>query len=217
MDPKGNTPPRFLLVTTLSLGLASVFFLPRWLLGRWAEPNIFGPEEAPEAPVAVVFGAGLRRDGRPTAVLADRVRAAVDLYRRGKVRTLLLSGAARADGHHEAQAMAALARDLGVPKQDIWVDEGGTRTFETCRRAASLFGVRRALLVSQRYHLPRALLTCKALGIQATGVSADLRSYRPVQYRFWTLREVPATVVALWDILTQPHAAGHAETTSHSG
>lgn len=217
MEPSGSTFPRFLLVAAVGVGLAGAFFLPRWLLGRWAEPHIFAPDDTPAAPVAVVFGAGLRRDGRPTTVLADRVRTAADLYHRGKVRTLLLSGAGRADGHHEARAMAALAQDLGVPEEAILIDEGGTRTFETCRRAAAVFGVQQALLVSQRYHLPRALLTCKALGIQALGVAADLRPYRPVQYRFWTLREVPATVVALWDILTQAHPTGHADTSSRSG
>src|SRR4030065_362464 len=83
------------------------------------------PETAPVSPVAIVFGAGLRRNGTPTQVLADRVVVAAALFHQGRVARLLLSGSTRGGGYDEAGAMAALAVDLGVPPEALWVDNGG--------------------------------------------------------------------------------------------
>jgi vancomycin permeability regulator SanA len=174
---------------------------PRRIVERRFAGRIYTAEDAPSAPVAVVFGAGLRRDGRPTAVLYDRVAAAVQLYRAGKVEQLLMSGTRSSESYDEPAAMRDLAIELGVPGQAIQVDGQGTRTFASCERAAETFGYGQALLVSQRYHLPRALATCEALGIQADGVSADLRPYNPRVYRYWETREVLATTVALLETL----------------
>lgn len=172
---------------------------PRWLLQWRYTQRILGPEEAPKTPVAIVFGAGLLRDGRPSPVLADRVATAAILYRQRKVQRLLMSGTGRADGYDEPAAMRDLAVALGVPASDVQIDRGGTRTFETCYRAREVFRIDRALLVSQRYHLPRALVSCRAVGIDANGVSADLRRYNPRSQGYWELREFPATLVALWE------------------
>jgi SanA protein len=187
-----------LLIACGSLATFAVA-LPRLLLGWRYSQRIFLTDTAPAAPAAIVFGAGLTRDGRPTIVLADRVRTAVELYRLGKVETILMSGSAPAVGYSEPEAMRRLALSLGVPAQVLKVDPGGTRTYATCLRAKELFGIDRALLVSQAFHLPRALLTCHALGMRAEGVSADLRVYRTQALSFWRIREVPATWVALWE------------------
>ncbi len=104
----------------------------------------------------------------------------------------------------EPLAMRQLAIQLGVHPDDILVDTGGTRTYETCRRAQQVFNVKSAMLISQRFHLPRALGICEALGIDAIGVSADLRSYGSLSSRIWQLREIPATLVALWDSYIAP-------------
>jgi SanA protein len=173
--------------------------LPRLLVGLAFARHIYLADTAPAAPTAIVFGAGLTRDGRPTTVLADRVRTAVELYRLGKVDTILMSGSARSAGYNEAEAMRTLALSLGVPPAALLVDPAGTRTYATCLRAKELFGIDSALLVSQTFHLPRALVTCGGLGVRASGVSADLRRYRTRALRFWRIREVPATWVALWE------------------
>jgi SanA protein len=173
--------------------------LPRLLLGWRYSQRIFLVDSAPAAPAAIVFGAGLTRDGRPTTVLADRVQTAVALYQEGKVGTILMSGSAQASGYSEPEAMRQLALSLGVPERALQVDGGGTRTYATCLRAKQVFGIDRALLVSQTFHLPRALLTCDGLGLRASGVAADLRTYRTRALSFWRLREVPATWVALWE------------------
>ena len=187
-----------LLGTTATL----LLILPRWLLDRGYQSRIFSASEAPSHPIAIVFGAGLRRDGRPTTVLADRIATAAQLYRSGKVAKVLLSGSARPDGYNEAASMRSLAVELGVPEGDILTDSGGDRTFLTCLRAHERYGIDSAVLVTQRYHLPRALVLCDAIGIDADGVISDLRSYRAE--RFWALRESFATLRALWDAgLTQ--------------
>jgi SanA protein len=183
----------------LLIGVATTLLLvlPRWLLDRGYQERIFTSAEAPDRPVAIVFGAGLRRDGRPTTVLADRIATAVQLYHSGQVSKILVSGSARADGYDEAGSMQVYAHELGVPAKDILTDSGGDRTFLTCLRARELYGVESALLVTQRYHLPRALILCDAIGIHADGVASDLRTYRAG--RFWALRESFATLRALWD------------------
>lgn len=149
-------------------------------------------------PTAVVFGAGLRRDGRPTTVLADRVSTAVALYQQGKVKTLLMSGSSNSTGYDEAAAMLEFAIQLGVPQEDILVDPEGDRTYLTCARAKDIFGVERALLITQRYHLPRALILCDALSIESEGVAADLRPYSA--QTMWSAREIGATFRALWEV-----------------
>jgi len=198
-----STLLRLALVTGLLAGLLA---LPRWLLGWRLEPRIYSLEQPPETPrpYAVVFGAGLRRSGQPTVVLSDRVSAAAQLYHLGLVGKLLMSGTQR-PGYDEPQAMSLEAQELGVPAAAIVIDGGGTRTLETCRRARHVFGVESAYLVTQRYHLPRALATCDGLGLPADGLAADLRNYRGTGY--WALREIPATLVALVEAYLQPAGA----------
>lgn len=149
-------------------------------------------------PTAVVFGAGLRRDGRPTTVLADRVSTAVSLYQQGKVKTLLMSGSSDKSGYDEPSAMLEFALQLGVPQEDIFIDPEGDRTYLTCAHAKNIYGVERAILVTQRYHLPRALIICDALSIESEGVAADLRPYSA--QTIWSAREIGATFRALWDV-----------------
>jgi len=187
---------RWLIVPPLlALGLMA----PKWMLERQFRGRIVSPEQAPAEAVAVVFGAGLRRDGTPTAVLADRVDTAVALYRLGKVERLLMSGSSR-PGYDEPAAMASRARSMGVPQEAILTDPLGFRTYATCARARQA-GIRTALLVSQRFHLPRALALCQSMGLQAFGVPADRSVYSARARRFWALREVPASFVAWLETL----------------
>jgi vancomycin permeability regulator SanA len=185
---------RFLILITI---LVASFTLPRWLLNWRFETRIVTADEAPEKPTAIVYGAGLRRDGRPTTVLADRVQTAANLYQEGKVELLLMSGSSHGESYDESNSMREYAISLGVPEENILVDPEGDRTYLSCLRARDEFGVDEALLVSQRYHLPRALILCETLGIEAYGVASDLRTYRAQS--FWSARESLATIRALWD------------------
>ena len=173
---------------------------PRRIVERRFVDSIVDIADAPHAPVGIVFGAGLRRDGGPTTVLYDRVAAAAQLFSEGKVDSLLMSGHETAEGYSEPRAMREVAESLGVPSEAIVTDGLGTRTFTTCERAISTFGIEQALLITQDYHLPRALAICDGLGIDAVGVSADLRPYSPRALQYWETREIPATLVALVEI-----------------
>lgn len=195
----------FSLLVLLVIGLILAGIVPRLVTRVFAASRLFLPENSPSSQVAIVFGAGLYRDGRPTPVLRDRVATAVDLYSAGKVEKLLMSGDNSNAAHNEPGAMRDYALALGVPDGDIIQDFAGRRTYDTCYRARDIFHVDSAILVTQAFHLPRALYTCNMLGVSAVGVPADLRQYRRVSQAFWDLRETAATAVALWQIhITQP-------------
>jgi SanA protein len=133
-------------------------------------------------------------------VLRDRVATAVQLYSSGKVQKLLMSGDNRFVEYNEPGAMRDYALELGVPDDDIVLDYAGRRTYDTCFRARHIFQVQSAILVTQTFHLPRALYVCNALGVPAVGVSADQRAYRRPARLFWNLRETVATLIALWEV-----------------
>ncbi len=153
-------------------------------------------------PVAVVFGAGVRGDN-PSAMLYDRVASAVELYKLGKVSTLLMSGDNRFVNYNEPGVMRNVALRLGVPDEAIVLDMAGRSTYETCYRAHEIFGVRNAVLVTQEFHLDRALFTCNALGVEAVGLVADQRLYRGLTY--YNLREIAATANAFLELyITRP-------------
>ena len=192
-----------MLVLTLVLSIvivALIFILPRSITGLYARTRVYSPESSPKQRVAVVFGAGLWRDGRPSPVLRDRVSTAAHLYFAGKVEKILMSGDNRFEDYNEPGAMSSYALELGVPKEDIVLDYAGRRTYDTCYRARDIFGIHQAILVTQSFHLPRALYTCHILGVSATGVNADRRTYRPASLLYWNLRETIATVVAVWEL-----------------
>jgi vancomycin permeability regulator SanA len=157
------------------------------------------------APVAIVFGAGLRPDGTPTPLLRDRVDLAADLYAAGRVRILLLTGDHGTTGHDEVGAMAAYAESRGVPRSRIVLDHAGFDTYASCYRARSVFGVRRAIVVTTRFHLARAVYTCRRLGVSAYGAGTpDWSRYRSDAPR-WQVRELVAAARAVWQLhVTHP-------------
>lgn len=168
-------------------------------------PKTHLPQNAPEAPVALVLGAGLNRDGSPGVVLRDRVEMAASLYFSGKVDKLLMSGDNSSQFYNEPGAMQTYALSLGVPEEDIVLDYAGRRTYDSCYRARAIFGVDQLVVVTQAFHLPRALFLCNAFEINATGVAADDANYNRRGYIFWWTREILASTVAVWDVyISQP-------------
>jgi SanA protein len=182
----------------LALLILIATLAPRIITGLYANNRIYEVQDAPARRVAIVFGAGLRRDGTPTAIL--RVETAAELYFSGKVEKILMSGDNRFDYYNEPEAMRQYAISLGVPLQAIAMDYAGRRTYDTCYRARVIFGVESALLVSQKFHLPRALFLCNALGLEAAGVESNQRSYRNRALLIWNIREQLATIGAFFDV-----------------
>ncbi len=155
--------------------------------------------------VAIVFGAGLWYDGGPSPVLYDRVATAAQLYKDGQVQKILLSGDNRFINYSEPEVMRQTALQLGVPDDVLVLDYAGRRTYDTCYRARDIFGVNHAILVTQAFHLERALYLCNALGIDSLGLIADRRAYDAGSYAWWQLREAAATLEAWLDLnLTHP-------------
>ena len=193
---------RFLWKSGLVLGIAGLlgFFLPRLITTLYAWNRIYQADQAPAERIAIVFGAGLRRDGSPTAILRDRVETGARLYLEGKVEKLLLSGDNSEEYYNEPEAMRQYAVSLGVPDTDIVLDYAGRRTYDTCFRAKAIFGVESALLVTQKFHLPRALFLCNTLGITASGVEANNLNYRNLSLLIWNIREQLATAEAFLDV-----------------
>lgn len=144
--------------------------------------RIFPASVVPHAPVALVFGAGLAHNGVPSPLLAERLDSAVELYRIGKVEKVLLSGDDSFRTHDETRAMRRYAETQGVPEDAIVRDVAGLSTYDSCFRAKAVFGVRRAILVTQGFHLPRALFIANSLGIDADGVPADATLSGPLLY-----------------------------------
>lgn len=174
-----------------------------WTLTRRYHAAIHMEASTVSAPVAIVFGAGYWPSGRLSNVLMDRLDAAIDLYESGSVRKLLFSGDNRVEDYNEPEVMLNYALRRGVPREDIVLDYAGRRTYATCYRARDIFRVDQAVLVTQRYHQPRALLTCRTLGLDAVGYVADRQRY--VDIEWYRLREIPALWLAWWQLhVTRP-------------
>jgi SanA protein len=177
-----------------------ILALSRLVTGLYAHSRTFTPDDVPTRRVAIVFGAGLWRNGTATPVLRDRVQTAANLYFAGKVEKLWMSGDNRFVEYNEPAVMREVALSLGIPEAAIVVDFAGRRTYDTCYRARAIFGVTEAILVTQAFHLPRAIYECSRLGVDSVGVNADLRVYSKSSVLYWNARELFATVAALWDL-----------------
>jgi vancomycin permeability regulator SanA len=163
------------------------------------------PYTVPQEPVAIIFGAGVRPGGRLSPMLADRVEAGIQLYQEGRVRKLLMTGDNSRIDYDEVTAMQRFAEERGVPTEDITLDYAGFNTYDSCYRARAIFGVENAILVTQRYHLPRAVYTCRQLGIRAVGLGTPDWERYPRVMGPYSMREALATLNALWEVhITRP-------------
>lgn len=159
--------------------------------------------ELMEKKAAIILGASVNPvNNLPSDILADRVLTGAQLYKEGKVLKLIMSGDNRVSHYNEPVVMRDYAVSLGVPEQDIVLDYAGRRTYDTCFRAKEIFGIDEAYLVSQKYHLYRAVYTCRALGVDVIGVDCARQNY--INQFSYNLREIPATLLALWDIYIIP-------------
>ena len=197
---KRKISKNIVLILLIIAFLFFVFIFPRFLFEIYAQNKLFDKQTTPYKPIAIVFGAGLLRDGSPTRVLEDRIITATDLYHDGKINKILMSGDNRFVDYNEPAAMKTRALELGVPEDDIVLDYAGRRTYDTCYRAKYIFDVKDAILITQRFHLPRAIFTCNKIGINAIGIPSDRRIYHRYAYRYWNIREVFASFVAFIDI-----------------
>ncbi|MFG2597339.1 vancomycin high temperature exclusion protein [Streptomyces sp. NPDC048462] len=178
------------------LGLA-----PATWMHSVADARVRTAADAPVRQVAVVFGAGLW-DGKPSPYLANRLRTAAGLYRDKKVKVVLVTGDNSREEYDEPDAMRTFLVRHGVPDSRIVSDFAGFDTWDSCVRAKKIFGVDRALLVTQGFHVRRAIALCRAAGIDAYGVGVDAR--HDATWYYGGTREIAAAGKAALDALFKP-------------
>lgn len=157
-----------------------------------------GGSVAGEVDCALVLGAGLRDDGSPSDVLRDRLDESLVLYRAGRVRRIIVSGDHRTPAYDEPNAMRAYLEANGVPPQVIFMDHAGIDTYSSMWRAKHVFGASRIVVVTQRFHLARAVWLARSLGMEAEGSAADRHLYRGIAWL--QVREVASRTKAFVDV-----------------
>ena len=138
--------------------------------------SIRSPQTVPEAPVVLVLGAGVWANSRLSPMLQDRVDQGIALYEAGKGAKLLMSGDHSSPYYDEVSTMKRYAVEKGVASSDVFLDHSGFSTYESLLRARDIFGARKIIIVTQRYHLYRAVFIARALGLEAYGVPSDART-----------------------------------------
>ena len=176
----------------LLLLLIVLVLVPNFLVKLSSKTLIVSPEEAAEASAdcVLVLGAGLQPDGSPSPMLSERIKTGVRLYKAGAAPKLLMSGDNGTRGHDEVNAMKDAALVAGVPSADVFMDHAGFSTYDSMYRARDIFGAEKVVVVTQAYHLPRALWIARRMGLEAVGVACDTQRYAGQTYR--DLRELAA-------------------------
>ena len=167
-----------------------------------AHGHVFTAADVPAAPVALVLGAQVYPDGNPSPFLVGRLEIARQLLADGKVRAILVSGDHMDWGYNEPGAMFQWLVDRGVPSQRIVLDHAGFDTYDSCARARQVFGVGAAIVVTQSYHIDRAVALCRRLGVDASGVGDDTARIYTEPWRNSVIRERGAVVKALGDVVS---------------
>lgn len=173
-----------------------------WCASAGRIEELGAPDDTATAPVAIVLGAAVNPSGEPSPWLRYRLDTAARLYHSGRVEALLVSGDNGRENYNEPVAMRNYLVSAGIPAEAIALDYAGFDTYDTCVRAHRIFGVTRAIIVTQDFHEPRAVSVCRAAGVEARGVADSLaRNNRGTWARSW-LRERVAVVKAAWDVLS---------------
>lgn len=202
----------FVLVSAATLVL--LLTLPIVWVQVAGQSKVSALDDVPARPVALVLGAGLRPNGTPSTYLTRRLDAARQLYEAGTVQVILVSGDNSKVEYDEPTAMLNWLVDAGVPADRIVRDYAGLDTHDSCRRAADLFGVTGAIVITQDYHLPRALFSCSQAGVDTVGVGVSSTSVSTSDAIMYRVREGAASLKAAVDALTNraPAIGGQPET-----
>ncbi len=143
----------------------------------------------------IVLGAAVRPSGEPSLMLRDRLDKAIELYEAGVSDTIIVSGDHREEFYDEVNTMKSYLMEAGIPSEDIFMDHGGLSTYDSMYRSVNIFGVEKAVIVTQKYHMYRAIYDATDLGIDAYGVNA-----KEVRYNGQTKRDVRELLARIKDI-----------------
>lgn len=194
----------FVVLISAAVLLAAAVFVPNFIVVNKTKSNIVTLEEAAklsDIDCAVILGAGVR-DGKPTPMLRDRLLTGIELYKNGGAKKLIMSGDHGSEEYDEVNIMKSFAVENGIPDSDIFMDHAGFSTYDTVYRAKEIFEADNIIIVSQEYHLYRALYIAEKLGVKAVGVSADLNTYRGQTKR--DLREILARDKDFFNCIIKP-------------
>jgi len=197
--PKADKRPLLRRLLGWGTVLVMLLILPRLVTTLTTIPYINSIDQVSPTRYGVILAAETTPQGRPSAVLKDRIQRGVDLYLADKVSQLVMSGR-----DPEPAIMRDYAVSLGVSEEDILLDNGGIRTYATCYIAANQLEIEEAILITQPYHLPRTLYLCRTLGIDATGVAAFHGRYWRGSWLVWNIRETLATILAFQELYINP-------------
>lgn len=190
-------------MTSLLFYLVGLFIgiviLINGIIGASYKDFIKSVDSVPQSKVAIIFGAGVYASGYPSAVLSHRIEKAADLYFASKVQMVILSGV-NDDQTHELDIMAKKAIELGIPEEAILVDANGYRTIDSCSTISNSYEINNAILITQKFHLPRALYLCNHFGIRGYGVVADDLESKLWDHLKWYPREFLATALAWFEV-----------------
>lgn len=182
---------RILLV--LAMAGCLVLFLVNLYIIKKEDRYIVTADQAKafdEVDCIMVLGCGVRPDGSPSGMLSDRLDQGISLYNSGVSDRLLMSGDHGKVNYDEVNLMKQVAIDQGVPSENIFMDHAGFSTYESMYRARDIFQVKKIVIVTQKYHMYRALYVAQAMGMEAYGVPSDPRTYGGQRMR--DLRELLA-------------------------
>jgi len=192
---------KFLVKTILSVilvALLSPIFLYIFTENHYSKYVYSNIENIPAKRVAIVFGAGVGANNSPSTVLRDRILTAVELYKSRKVEKIIMSGDNSIKEYDEPSVMIAFAIENGIPENSLQPDYAGRRTYDTCFRAKHIFGLNDAILITQNFHLTRALYLCNSIGIDSIGLASDLNEYQGINYM--QIRDIYALSLAFIDV-----------------
>lgn len=186
-----------ILLITCLVFFSSLSFYVFWHGNRYIIESL---QNAPEAEVVIILGAKVYPN-RLSDMLADRVDTAIDLYNLAKVEKILVSGDHGTRGYDEVNAIKDYLLEKNIPSEDIFLDHAGFNTYNTMYRAKHIFDIDKAIISTQRFHLPRALYLARGLDIEAYGFPADKRSYTTQKYN--NAREFLARIKAWFNLTLQ--------------
>ncbi len=184
---------------------AILLFIPIVYVRAQGDPYVYSAADVPSEPVGIVFGAGVQGD-QPSGYLTGRLNLALDLWHAGKFKVFLVTGDNSTPTYNEPKAMRDYLTAHGVPTNLIVLDYAGFDTWQSCDRAKRIFGVDHAILISQGFHVPRAVYLCRAAGIDAYAVG-DPNGLDEGPITEWirdNLREVAASFNAVYQATIQP-------------
>jgi len=189
----------FIILTLVS----SAFWAVNYYVERVGAKYIYPANNAPTADAVLVLGAYVLPDGTLSDMLRDRVLVGYDLYAQGKVPKIIVSGDHGRKDYDEVNSMKSFLKNNGVAGEDIFMDHAGFSTYESLYRTRDIFQVKQVIIVSQHYHLLRAIFIARALGLEAYGVTSDLHDYGPAMTGY-ELRETVARNKDFWLTIFKP-------------